>query len=82
MKVSPTPFPFAIFCLIFTSGKFLQSVYRPLDRFWWRFEHLNETSSLVTVHNQLRLYAEWARFWNTSKEVLLEKSPGHDEITR
>jgi hypothetical protein len=32
---------------------------------------------LLTWANQRKLYAEWARYWNTSKPVLVEKSPTH-----
>jgi hypothetical protein len=32
--------------------------------------------------NGLELYAEWRRYWNVSKPVLLEKSPRHIAMTR
>jgi hypothetical protein len=37
--------------------------------------HLTETSSLVTGENRERLFAEWVRYWDTSRPFLLEKSP-------
>jgi hypothetical protein len=63
-------------------GKFLQSVYRPTDAAWTRIEHLTEESDKLTSENRLRLFAEWSRYWDLSKEVLLEKSHGNEEIVR
>ena len=37
--------------------------------------HLTESSPLVTDENRARLLAEWGRWWDTDKPVLLEKSP-------
>jgi len=37
--------------------------------------HLTETSALVTSANKLKLFRQWAKFWDLSKPVLLEKSP-------
>ncbi len=66
-----------------SEGKYMQTVYRSLDYPYFRqYEHLTEDSSLVSESNKLLLYAEWARYWNTSKPVLVEKSPQHQVITR
>ena len=63
-------------------GQFVQSVYRPARDFGGpgRFAfnpdvHLTEDSPLVTEENRRRLYADWARHWQTNKRFLLEKSP-------
>ena len=63
-------------------GQHLQSVY-PADRAhggpgWFGFDraaHLTETSPLVTEGNRERLLTDWARYWDTRKPFLLEKSP-------
>lgn len=36
---------------------------------------LNEFSPLLTDSNRKKLWAEWKRYWNTEKNILLEKSP-------
>jgi hypothetical protein len=61
----------------------MQTVYKSSDYpYFRRFEHMTESSPAATVANRLRLYAEWSRYWNTSRPVLLEKSPQHATITR
>jgi len=63
-------------------GQHNQSVY-PADeyhskggQFAFRSEaRMTETSPLVTDENRRLLYEEWSRYWDTSAEVLLEKSP-------
>jgi hypothetical protein len=63
-------------------GQHNQSVY-PSDeyhskggQFAFRAEaRMTETSPLVTDENRAQLFAEWSRYWDTSAEVLLEKSP-------
>jgi hypothetical protein len=63
-------------------GQHNQSVY-PSDeyhskggQFAFRPEaRMTETSPLVTDQNRAQLFAEWSRYWDTSAEVLLEKSP-------
>ena len=37
--------------------------------------------SLATEQNGLQIYAEWRRYWDLSKHVLLEKSPIHVYMT-
>ena len=45
--------------------------------------HLTEhNASLFDTNAAIQLYAEWRRYWNVSKEVLLEKSPRHALMTR
>jgi hypothetical protein len=63
-------------------GQFLQSVYPTAGvyggpgRFGFSPEaHLTEASPLVTEANGDRMYEEWSRHWDTSRPVLLEKSP-------
>lgn len=63
-------------------GQHLQSVYpTALDhggpgRFGFKAAaHLTEASPLVSEENRARLFAEWGRYWDTSKPFLLEKSP-------
>lgn len=63
-------------------GQFLQTVF-PAARIFGgagRFglvpeAHLTEKSPLVTSENQERLFTDWARYWDLSKQCLLEKSP-------
>lgn len=63
-------------------GQHLQSVYPPgiayggPGKFGLEPEaHLTDTSDLITTGNRLRLFAEWKRYWDLEKPVLLEKSP-------
>ena len=52
---------------------------------YWGFTpdmHLTEDDPLATPQNRYQLYAEWRRYWNTSKPILLEKSPRHMLMTR
>jgi hypothetical protein len=65
-------------------GQHLQSVYPPVAEFGGagRFgfddrSHLTQASPLVTDANRERLLAEWSRYWNLEKQVLIEKSPGN-----
>ena len=44
--------------------------------------HITENSILVSEYNRRLLYAEWRRYWNPSKHVLLETSPIHTLKTR
>jgi hypothetical protein len=63
-------------------GQFLQSLY-PIAKvyggpgvFGFHPEmHVTEASPLVSETNRRKLFAEWARHWDTSRTVLLEKSP-------
>jgi hypothetical protein len=70
-------------------GQHLQTVYpvpspgRQAGRFAFvREAHLTEASPLVTGENRERLLAEWNRWWDTNKWVLLEKSPPNLVMSR
>ena len=63
-------------------GQFLQTIFPPAKEFGGpgRFGfsskmHLTENSSLITDENKEKLFSEWAGYWDTSKPVLIEKSP-------
>ena len=63
-------------------GQFLQSVYRPARDFGGpgRFgmhpdSHMTETSSMVSDANRHSMLDSWCEHWDTSKRVLIEKSP-------
>jgi hypothetical protein len=63
-------------------GQHLQSVYPTAaahggpGRFAFSpAAHLTERSVLVSVANRHRLLAEWGRYWDRDRPVLLEKSP-------
>jgi hypothetical protein len=70
-------------------GQHNQSVY-PADeyhskggQFAFRKEaRLTEASPLLTGANREKLFAEWSRYWDTSAEILLEKSPPNVIRTR
>jgi hypothetical protein len=70
-------------------GQHLQSIYRPAiayggpGRFGFDPEaHLDEYSDLATDDNGIRLFMEWARYWDLEKPALLEKSPSNLLRTR
>jgi hypothetical protein len=63
-------------------GQHLQSVYETGRRYGgpgiFGFDPnaaLTESSSLVREDSRSRLFADWARYWDLEKPVLLEKSP-------
>jgi hypothetical protein len=63
-------------------GQHLQSVYLPAAAYGGpgRFAYdpkafLDEHSPLVTADNALQILREWARYWDMSRRLLLEKSP-------
>ncbi|MCS1350646.1 sulfotransferase [Mechercharimyces sp. CAU 1602] len=63
-------------------GQFLQSVYKPARAYggpgYFGFNkeaYLTEESELVTEENRQKLFAEWSRYWDITKPILLEKSP-------
>jgi hypothetical protein len=63
-------------------GQFLQSLYPPAKVYggpgvfgFSQEMHLTETSPLVSETNRRKLFADWAKHWDTSRTVLLEKSP-------
>ena len=43
---------------------------------------LANSEVLATEANRIKLYAEWRRYWQPSKPVLVEKSPRHMLMTR
>jgi hypothetical protein len=70
-------------------GQFLQDVY-PSDNVYggaaaFGFDpraHLTEQSPLFTLENALRLRQNWERYWDQSKGIRVEKTPGHLLKTR
>jgi len=63
-------------------GQHLQSVYLPAKAFGgpgkFAFHpdaYLDENSPLVCAANSQKIYAEWKKFWDSRKNILLEKSP-------
>lgn len=63
-------------------GQHLQSVYPPAKvyggpgRFGFAPKaHLTEDSPLASEESARRLFADWSRYWDLGKPVLLEKSP-------
>jgi hypothetical protein len=70
-------------------GQFLQTVYPPAFRYGgpgvFGFDPrscFDETSPLISAENAAKLHAEWARYWEMSCPVLLEKSPPNLVRTR
>jgi hypothetical protein len=70
-------------------GKYLQDVY-PTDHAYggsgrYGFDpraHLTETSNLLTPENVARLRASWHAYWDNSKTICVEKTPGNLLMTR
>ena len=70
-------------------GQFLQTVF-PIAKEYGgpgkfgfdRRSHLTENSLLLTEENHQQLHDEWSRYWDLSKEYLLEKSPPSITKTR
>ncbi|PID56914.1 hypothetical protein CSB45_09665 [candidate division KSB3 bacterium] len=63
-------------------GQFLQTLFPTAKdfggpgKFGFQSEmHLTEMSSLLTDSNRIKLFTEWKKFWDTTRPVLLEKSP-------
>ncbi len=63
-------------------GQHLQTVFLPASAYGGpgRFgfhpaARLTERSPLVSDENRVKLLSEWKRYWDTTKPVLLEKSP-------
>jgi hypothetical protein len=91
--VDCTPFkntPFYIgTSLPIDEGEHLQDVY-PLDlelggpgRFGFdRRAHRTEDSELLTLENVARLRSSWHRYWDKSKMICVEKTPGNVLMTR
>lgn len=70
-------------------GMHLQTVFPPSGRYGgagaFGFQpeaHLTELSPLVSEENRRKLFSEWSRYWDLSKEYLLEKSPPNIIRTR
>lgn len=68
-------------------GHYIQTVYPSnlqAANIWGYNPNLRffENSTLATTANRLKLYAEWRRCWNVSKEIMVEKSPQHMIMTR
>jgi Sulfotransferase family len=70
-------------------GQYLQDVYPP-DRAYggtgrYGFDpraHLTGTSDLLTPENVARLRASWHAYWDSSKTICVEKTPGNLIMTR
>jgi hypothetical protein len=63
-------------------GQHLQTVFPPAKVFggpgqfgFAAAAHLTEDSALVTSKNRHQLFEEWSRYWDLSRDCLLEKSP-------
>ncbi|MCI0603010.1 sulfotransferase [bacterium] len=70
-------------------GQFLQTVFQPARAYGGpgRFgfdpnSYLDEQSSVASKENSVRLFHDWARYWDLNKPVLLEKSPPNLVRTR
>ena len=70
-------------------GQLLQDIYRIDTEFGGagRFgfdprAHLTETSDLLTPENVARLRASWHSYWDKSKTICVEKTPGNLLMTR
>src|SRR5215467_3340833 len=75
--------------VIENEGQFLQYVYPPSMVYGgagkFGFDpraHLTETSRLLTSENALKLRQSWERYWDGSKTVRVEKTPGNLLKTR
>ena len=44
--------------------------------------HMTESHPIATEENKIRLFRQWARFWNLAKPILAEKSPHNIIKTR
>lgn len=63
-------------------GQHLQEVYKPaiafggMGRFGFnKKSFMDENHELATADNARKLYDAWSRYWDTSKPILIEKSP-------
>src|SRR5438874_8167815 len=70
-------------------GQFLQDVYPTGEVYGgagkFGFDpraHLTETSPLLTPENALKLRQSWERYWDQSKAIRVEKTPGNLLKTR
>jgi hypothetical protein len=70
-------------------GQYLQDVYPPDAAYGgtgrYGFDaraHLTEASELLTPENVARLRARWHAYWDSSKAICVEKTPGNLLMTR
>ncbi len=63
-------------------GQHLQSVFNAAIKYggpgkfgFNKNSFLNDKSELVTNENKSKLFTEWSKYWDLSKEYLIEKSP-------
>ena len=70
-------------------GQFLQNVYQSdnvyggAGKFGFNSSaHLTETSPLLTRENAVKLRQSWERYWDQTKPIRVEKTPGHLLKTR
>eukprot|EP00049_Salpingoeca_infusionum_P001501 m.48771 g.48771 ORF g.48771 m.48771 type:complete len:500 (-) comp11059_c0_seq1:309-1808(-) len=70
-------------------GQHVQSVYLPAYKMGGLLQfafnkqaYMDETHEYATDENRIKLFNEWGRYWNTSKRVLVEKSPRHVNMMR
>ena len=70
-------------------GQYLQDVYPTNNELggtgWYGFDpraHLTENSSLLTPENVVRLKRSWHRYWDKTKCICVEKTPGNLLMTR
>jgi len=60
-------------------GQFLQTLFPPISRlggpakFCYR-AYKDESSPILTAENRAKLFAQWSRYWNLNKGVLMERS--------
>jgi hypothetical protein len=65
-------------------GQYLQDIYPTNNELggtgWYGFDpraHLTENSSLLTAENAARLKRSWHQYWDNSKQICVEKTPGN-----
>ena len=63
-------------------GQFLQDIYPADNEYGILFAnhsevHIDEKSNLVNSNNKLKLLKSWGRYWDFSKDILIEKSPSN-----
>ena len=70
-------------------GQYLQDVYPTNNELggtgWYGFDpraHLTEESRSLTPENILRLQTSWHRYWDNTKSICVEKTPGNLLMTR
>ncbi len=70
-------------------GQHLQNVFPPAIKFggpgkfgFKKKAHITESSPLISKKNREKLFAQWGKYWDTDKEILIEKSPPNIIRTR